>query len=303
MNFMNLLKNIFFFLLFLQLAPALLMGVKKQFSRYVEQKTSVAIVEIKGILTNSNDYNKQLHKYFSDPEIKAILIKMECPGGASGTSAAIFNEIRELKKEHPKPIVTLVENLCASGGYYIASATDRIIAPQAAIVGSIGAAMNYMFKLRDFVEQFKIHYTPITAGDFKCMTDPFCDLTPEQRALLQGVVSDTYEQFTQDVAQQRNLVLNQAPNWANGKIFTARQALKLGLVDEIGSASTAVKAIKELALIDGEIEWIKQDEPHGLLRMFGGSHQDDHDGSMFGEFMNALCDTVEHRYLAPRAAY
>jgi len=304
MNFWNYLKNIFLVLIFLQLAPSLIENIKKQYGRYLEPQTKVGVVPVRGILYDSAHYIKQLNTFFKDQSIKAILVRMESPGSAAGTGQAIYNEITALKKIYKKPIITLVENTCASGGYYIASATDYIIAPGQAIVGSIGTQLPYLFQLRQFIEDHKINYIPIKAGTYKSVGDPFIDMTPEEQALLQGVVNDSYQQFTEDIATARKLNLANAPIWADGKIFSGRQALKLGLIDELGSAHTAIKVLKEKALIETEIEWVKVPQKTGLLKLFGGSQEDD-SSSMFNSLVdsiaNRLCSFVETRYMTPRA--
>ena len=298
MTFYESLKNIFLILLFLQLAPVLVEGIRKQYSKYLEPKTSVALLPIKGILYDSSHYNKHLNKYFKNTNIKAILLKIECPGSASATGQAIFNEILALKKEYPKPIVALVENMCASGGYLIASACDHIVAPGSALIGSIGTSFPYFFQLREFVEQFKIHYAPLKAGTYKTATDPFTDLTAEEKTMLQELLDDSYQQFSEDIARQRKLSINTLNLWADGKIFTARQALKLGLIDELGSAYNVVKVIREKALIEGEIEWIKPMEPTGFFSLFGSQEEDD--GSMFSAIVNNFFTFLETRYCGPK---
>lgn len=300
MKLFDYLKNIFFILILLQFAPALIENIKKQYGNFLEPKTKVGVLSIKGVLYNSETYAKHLHKFFKNNDIKAILIKMECPGSAAGTGQAIFNEILSLKKEFPKPIIVLVENLCASGGYYIACAADTIIAPSSAIIGSIGTYLPYTFKLKDFIEQYKIHYVPIKAGKYKAMTDPFVDFTVEDKALLQNLLNDSYQQFTIDVAKARKLSLNTASEWADGKIFTARQGLKLGLIDQLGSAYNAIKIIKEKAIIDGEIEWVHPKTETGVFaRLFGAKGQDD-ENSIFTVLANNVCTFLENRYLTQR---
>jgi protease-4 len=297
MSLFDYLKNIFFILIILQVAPLLITNIMKQYSRYIEQRTKVAVLPIKGVLYDSAQLNKHLYTFFKNDDIKAILIKMECPGSAAGTGQALFNEIKSLKKEYPKPVIVLVENVCASGGYNIACAADSIIAPSSAIIGSIGTAFPNLFQLKEFVTQFKIGYVPITSGMYKTTTDPFSDLTPEQIAMLQGVTDDAYNQFIQDVAQARKLSLNKATEWANGKIFTGRQALTLGLIDEIGSAHNAAKKIKEKALIEGEIEWIHPPKKGGLMRLLGSANGDEaDDNSMFSSMINQFCAVLENRY-------
>ncbi len=296
MTLFEYLKNIFLILIFLQLAPSLLEGIRKQYFSYLEPKTKVGVLTITGILYDSSSYTRQLYHYFKKPEIKAILIKMNCLGSAAGTGQAIFNEIQMLKKEFPKPVVVLIENVCASGGYLIACSADRIISPPSAIIGSIG---NYFrsIQLREFCEQFKVKYTTVKAGTFKTIGDPFSDLTEEEKVLLQIIQNDAYRHFTQQVANARKLSLTNVKDWADGKIFTGLQAKKLGLIDEIGSAQNAIKALRKLALIEEkeEIEWVKPLRKSSLLSLVTGTEIQNYD-SLFTNALNNLCSFLETRY-------
>jgi len=300
MTFFDYLKNIFIIFIFLQIAPSMIKNIKKQYGRIISPKSRVGVINVKGVLYNSDFYNKHLNKFFKNKDIKAILVKMDCPGGASGTAQSIFNEIRSLKKQYNKPIVTLVENICASGGYYIACATDYIVAPPSAIVGSIGSAFQYLFQLKEFIEQYKIGYKSITAGKYKTTADPFVDMTPEQEKLLQAVLDNSYNQFTFDVAKNRKLSSKGKEQWAEGKILTGNQALKLGLIDKTGSAFDATEVIKEKALIEDEIEWVKPKIRTGLLGLLGGQDPQEENGSMFSTFANKICTFLENRYCSKK---
>lgn len=296
MTFFSLLKNIFLLLILLQFLPALINGIRKNYGKFITQKTEVAVLPIKGTLCDSAYYIKQLNQFFKDPEIKAILIKMDCPGGAAGTGQTIFNELLALKQEHPKHVEVLVENVCASAGYYIACAADHITAPGAALIGSIGTSIPYIFQLKEFIEQYKIKYTSIKAGEYKTMGDPFLTITPQETALLQAVTQDSYDQFVHDVAQQRSLIITQTNDWANGKIFTAKQAQALGLIDELGSLHTAIASLKDKALIDNEIEWIYAKEPS----LWSSWFSDEDDDGILHTTVNQICSTIENRYLIPK---
>lgn len=299
MSFFDYLKNIFFLLVFMQVLPFLFTGIRKQYSRFWEPKTSVGVISLKGVLYNSAPYTRQLHAFFKDPEIKAILIQMDCSGSAAGTGQAIFREIMEYKKEYSKPIITLVENVCASGGYWIATATDSIIAPETALVGSIGAYFPYLFQLKDFIEQYHIKYQSVKAGAYKSTTDPFTTMTPEERQMLQQALDDTYAQFSESVASARKLSLGTINEWADGKIFTGRQALNLGLIDHVGSLQTAIGVLKEKALIEGEIEWVRAQQPRNFWSYLFGNEEDD-DGSFVASAVKNVCTQLEQQYSAPR---
>jgi protease IV len=276
------LKNIFLFLLLLQFAPPLLNAIKKQYASYIQPKTKIGVVPIKGNLDDSSAYVGTLKKFFQDPEIKALVLKIECPGGSPGTSQAIFNEITHLKKYYKKTIITYAENVCASGGYYIAAATDHIICPASACIGNIGVVIRkpYLKELAQFV---KFRYDIIKSGEFKTIGDPFQDTTAAEQQLLQNLATDSYNQFLKDVSTCRpKLILKDAATWANGIIFTGQQALGKGLVDELGSQSTVEQTIRRLVPIEYEIEWVKPSHPVTFLSLLTGpSGDEDGDNSLF----------------------
>ena len=304
MTFFDHLKNIFIILIFLQIAPSLFEGIWRQYSKYVMPRPKFALIEIKGIMRNSDRTIKYLNRYFKNDSIKAIMLKMECPGSASGSAYAVFNEIMTLKKEYPaKPIITLVENVCASGGYYIACATDSIVAPACALIGSIGASLPFLFQLQDFIEEYKIKYVPIKAGTYKDATDPFVEISEGDKAMLQNVIDDTYNQFVQDVVDTRKVSLAEQKNWAEGRLFTGRQARANGLIDLVGSASDALTLLKEKALIekDVEVEWVRPVKRTGIWSLFSKGQEDEESKSMFfSSLANSLCNTFENRYLTKR---
>lgn len=275
--------------------PTISKHLKDFYQTYLDPKPSVAVITIKGVLYDSSDYTRYLHKYFKDDDIKAIVLKIECPGSAAGTGQAIFNEILTLKKKHPKPIITLVENMCASGGYYIACATDHIIASSAAIVGSIGTCIPYLFQFKKFMDEHHIDYVSLKSGAYKTATDPFTTATPEEKAMLQELLDDTYEQFTRDVARQRTVAMNDRDSWANGKIFTGSQALALGLIDEVGAVSAALAVIQEKALIENmkDVRWVKPPKKTGLYAWLDDSS--DKEG-LFSHLLGSVCTFLEQRY-------
>lgn len=295
-------KNIFFIVLFFLLIPFLPL-IKEQISHFYmlhfDPRTQVGVIPIKGVLYNAHEYTKQLQKFFKDESIKAILLKIECPGGASGTAQVIFNEINALKLEHPtKFIMTLVDdNVCASGAYYIACATDYIIAPGAALIGGIGVRFNSLlyFQLKDLLEAYNIKYKPIKAGTYKNMTDPLADRSPQETGLLQELLNDTYKQFTQDVAQHRRISLKNVAQWADGKLFTGVLAKEVGLIDEVGSFSAAVKVIKERTLIEGEINWVYPPRQTGLFRLFE-SGEESISEQWIQSVVSSVCKALESRY-------
>lgn len=263
------LKNLFLIIILLQIAPPLIKSIIAQYSRILEPHTKVAYMDISGFLYDSSYYARHLRDYFKQSDIKAIVLKIETPGGAAGTSENIAHEIEMLKQEYPKPLVTFVENICTSGGYYIACVSDHIIAAPSALIGSIGSAIPYQFKVNEFLEKYDINYVPITAGKFKGSTDPFSPENSEGTAMLQSVADDSYANFKEHVIKYRSLVSEKNESqWAQGIIVTGRQALKRGLIDEVGSQTTVINKIKELAVIAEEIEWIQPVRSTGLAALF-----------------------------------
>lgn len=286
------LKNIFFLLILIQLVPLFIQNIKRQYSEFIDPKTEVGALTISGVVYDSSYYTKSLRKFFKNQDIKAILVKIESAGAAAGSAEAIANEISVLKKEFPKPIVCLCENLCTSGSYYIAVATDYIISPPSALIGSIGTKIPYQFKLHELLETLKIQYIPIAAGSYKEATDPFVKATPEQIEQLQQVTNDSYQNFINHVAKHRpKLTLASSAQWAEGKIFTARQALKLGLIDELGSLTNSIKKIKEMASIEGDIDWVEPTtQKYFLSWLFGSPTRD----SEFSAMKSMLISMAQH---------
>jgi len=259
MQLSTVLKNLILLALLAVLLPHVV-GVVRQLGDFghIGTGSRVAVVPIKGALADSSCYAEQLRDHFKAADIKAILLKFDCPGGAQGTGEALFNELQIFKREYRKPVIALVENLCTSAGYLVACAADAIVASPSAVVGSIGTLLPCQFKLHDFLAQHHIGYTPIKAGDYKMAGDMFVPTTPEDEALLQGVVDDAYDQLVRTVATQRRLSPDTRDAWANGRIFTGMRAKQIGLIDAIGSLQTAADIIRQEALIDGEIEWVEE---------------------------------------------
>jgi len=246
MTLYEFLKNIILILIFANITPFLIKNLKSQYRYFLEPCTYIGILTIKGPLSDSAAYTKHLHTFFKDPLIKGIILKIDCFECAAGTSQIIFNEIQQFKKENPKPIITLIENTCISGGYLIASACDYIIAPETAIIGGIGS-YQHPEQLTSFLNLSAMNYfvKPVSSEE---------PVNNQNNANAHEI----YQQFTKQVANSRKLSLATVSNWANTKLFTGKQACSLGLVNAIGSMHTVIAILKEKALIDGEIEWIEK---------------------------------------------
>jgi protease IV len=300
-KFSDYLKNIFWLLIILQLAPTLVRTIKLQYEPYLEAKSKVGVISIKGTITDSTNHIHDIRKFFENEEIKAIVLKIESPGGAPGASQALFNEIKELKKNvSPKFVLALVQNIACSGGYYIACAADYIIATPSAFVGSIGAYIAHPY-VKEFIESHKLKYEFIKSGTYKTVGSPFTDLSADQKSYLQGITDNTYYQFLQDVKNQRAKakLSHDHKLWADGKLFTGEQALKLGLIDQLGSQSNAIQVLKEHAPITGKIEWVKPEHKMGLLQALFASPDVQEPESALETACKTMCQVIETRYCTP----
>lgn len=266
-------KTFFFLLLLVQFAPVMLMSIKKQYAQLLEPSTKVGLIIISGMLTDADYYEKNLKRFFKDPEIKSIVLHFKNGiGGVAGTAQTLFYDIKELKTGQSKPIITFVENSCVSAAYYVACATDYIVATPSAFIGSIGVYIPQPH-FKDFIEQFKISYSVVKTGKYKTVGDPFLATTPEQEALLQSLTNDTYEHFVRDVSQSRpKLATLPSTEYAEGKIFTGHQAL-IGLIDEMGGMMTVERVIREKVSVEGKIEWVRPQPTSALARLFGASEE------------------------------
>ena len=259
-------------LMFISIAPALIVNIKNQYQNLLKPSVNVACVKINCEIKEAESYCKQLTEYFKNKSVKAILLEIDSPGGISGSSQAIFNEIQCLKKDHPKPIVVLSNIACTSGAYYIACTADHIVTTPSAFVGSIGTVIGF-FNIHDVLKKYNVTYVDKHSGNYKTTGSPYLPLSTEHEKMLQELNESTYNQFITDVASCRKLSLKDADKWANGRTFTGEQALKLGLIDAIGSKYNAIKKIKELALIKEEenINWLQEKEPNAFAKFLANN--------------------------------
>ncbi len=265
-TFLGLLKNIFFLLLFLQVLPFLITGVKGSLDEMLHDKSEVGYMVMRGEIVDSGWYASQIQDLEESPDIRGLIIRIDSPGGFPGSSQAIFRELLAFKNK--KPVVVLAENMCASGAYYVACAASKIITNPSTLVGSIGTVMRVP-NVKELLDSWKIKNVCIQSGEFKTAADPFKELKNEDLDHLQGVSDDTYQQFVADVAAQRGLDLAQHEAWANGRVFTGAQAHALGLVDELGSYRDAVAAMaKILALTPADIRLVSVKKPMGGMLKF-----------------------------------
>ncbi|HEX9190939.1 MAG TPA: signal peptide peptidase SppA [Candidatus Deferrimicrobiaceae bacterium] len=209
----------------------------------------VAVIPVKGMISDSEPVIEQLKKFGKDESVKAIVLRIESPGGGVGPSQEIYEEVKKVAVK--KPVLTSMGALTASGGYYIACATQKVFANPGTMTGSIGVLMPFM-NLRELAEKVGLRGMTVKSGEYKDIGSPLRDMKPDERALLQGVVDNVHLQFVNAVAEGRNLPREDVMRIADGRIFTGEQAKALGLVDVLGNLEDAVAEAGRMGKIPGE---------------------------------------------------
>ncbi len=288
-NIFSIIKNVFIIFILLQFIPGVISQLKKAFTEYTTPKTHVGQINIAGIISDSSFYVKKIKNFLKNDDIKALLVRIESPGGIPGSCQAIYEELKKFNDK--KPVVALVENVCASGAYYVASAATKIISPASSLIGSIGVYLQ-LPNVKKLLEKWDIKFKFIQSGKFKTAGSPFQDLTIEDEEYFQNLANENYNQFIKDVANSRKLNLNSHKTWADGKIFLATQAQKLNLIDEIGSQTDAENLIKEIANIDTDIKLVKARKKRTIWSMLTQEQDDDdQDFGMSAKFADFLYQT------------
>jgi protease-4 len=202
----------------------------------------------------------QLDEAESNPDVKAILIRVNSPGGSAAASQEIYEELKKVEK----PVVVSVSETCASGAYYISAAADSIIANRSSSVGSIGVIMQIP-NFEGLFEQLGIEYVTIKQGEFKDVGSPDRPITEEEASMLEAQLKEIYEQFISDVADSRGMEISEVRELATGWVYLGTEALDLGLIDQIGNYKDAIEAAAELGGIKGEPVVIKQEYSYSLM--------------------------------------
>jgi protease IV len=213
------------------------------------RRPKVAVLPITGLITDSREIIDQLKAFAKDDSVKAIVLRINSGGGGVGPSQEIYAEVRKLRGK--KIILTSMGALAASGGYYIACASEKIYANPGTITGSIGVIMP-LINVKELAEKIGIRGMELKSGRFKDIGSPLQDMSPEERTLLQGVIDNVHAQFVNAVTEGRDLPLEEVVEIADGRIFSGEQAMTLRLVDALGTQEDAVAEAGKLAGIVGE---------------------------------------------------
>ena len=252
-------------LLFLALILLALVGISSITSEWVQQgtKNRIGIVDITGLITDSQYITNQVKKFRQDKRIRGIILRIDSPGGAVGPSQEIYNEVLKTR-ESGKTIYASMGALAASGGYYIASAAEKIFANPGTLTGSIGVIMAFS-NAKGLMEKIGLQPEIVKAGEYKDIGSPARAMTQKERNLLQSVVTDVHQQFIEAVASGRDISVAEVTKIADGRILTGRQAYSLNLVDQLGGLQVSIDQLAHKVGIIGSPKIIKETPRVGFL--------------------------------------
>ena len=229
-------------------------------------KEGVAIVRVEGPILDSYQTVEELKTFADDPLVKAIVIRIDSPGGGVAPSQEIYNAVKRVRRENNKTVVASMGTVAASGGYYIAVATDRILANPGTLTGSIGVIMQ-MANFQELLEKIGVKSVVVKTGKFKDLGSPFRPMVEEERQLLESVMNDTLSQFIEAVADGRSMDTAEVEQLADGRVFTGRQARSVLLIDEIGDLQDAIKLAGELGGIEGTPRVLETTKPFSFQEL------------------------------------
>ncbi len=209
----------------------------------------VAVLRVEDVILDDQTYLDSITAIKNDSQIKAVVLRIESPGGAVGPSQELYSELKQLGEE--KPVVASIGNVGASGGYYIACAAEKIYANPGSITGSIGVVAQFV-SYEKLLQWAMVDVEVIKSGEFKDIGSPFREMTDADRQYIQELIDNVYTQFKDAVGESRGLDAAQMDKVAEGKIYTGAQARELGLVDELGTINDAVDYVSESVGITGK---------------------------------------------------
>lgn len=241
----------------------------------------IGVVDLEGLIVTPEVVVRQLKRFGDDDSIKAIILHINTPGGGVAATEEIYQEVRRIEQEKHKKVIASVETVGASGGYFVASACDKIFADQGSIVGSIGVIAEWV-NYGDLLHWAKLKDVTMKAGKLKDAGSPTRPMTPEEQAYFQGLLDNMHTQFIHAVADGRHLKVPDVQAIADGRVWTGDQALPLHLIDQVGDFRAAVKYTAKSVGIKGEPELARPaKERRTLLDL------------LFGDISNFLPDRVK----------
>jgi len=256
---------------FLLLILALVVGVLGYLAGvglfYVERGPGVAVLEIQNAIYDDEPILDQLEQLLENPDTRALVIHVDSPGGAIAAVEEVYNAL-ERAKAGGLPVVASMGALATSGGYFVCLPAERVFANRSTITGSIGVLVEY-YSIEGLLNKIGVESQTVTSGEYKGLGSWAQPLTESQRQHMQSIVNDFHEFFVEVVSDDRHLDIDRVRQWADGRVFTGKQAVEMGLVDEIGGLKTAIAFAGERAHLEGEPRVIHVDERTvSLIQMF-----------------------------------
>jgi len=230
--------------------------------------SKVALVKVEGPIVEAMSIVDEINGYVKNESVKAIVLRVNSPGGGVVPSQEISDAVKKAASQ--KKVIVSMGALAASGGYYISAPATRIIANPGTITGSIGVIMEVP-NVKGLMDKVGVKTEVIKSGKHKDIASPFRGIGREEREILQTVMDDVHSQFISAVSEGRKIPVDKVREIADGRVFSGRQAVKAGLVDELGDLDYAVKAAAKMAGIKGEPELITKKEKSSILDLFTGS--------------------------------
>jgi len=233
----------------------------------------IAVVEINDVIISSEKTVGQIKKFREDKSVKAIIIRINSPGGGVAASQEIYEEVKRTR-DSGKLVVVSMGSIAASGGYYIACGSNVIVANPGTLTGSIGVIMRFL-TIKDLADKLGIKETTVKSGELKDSGDPFREVNEKDMAYFQDVIDNSFLQFIEMVARERKMDIDTLKQYANGRVFTGLQAKNIGLIDSLGTFEDAIRITSKMAGIEGEPRIIRERKKFSIFEEILGTRIED----------------------------
>lgn len=242
-------------------------------AQFFSRQEGIGVVELNGIIISPEETIESLTTFRRDKKIKAVILRIESPGGAVGASQEIFEEVK--RTNAVKPVIASLGSVGASGGYYAALGAERIIASPGTLTGSVGVILRFT-NLEELFDKVGYKSEVVKSGLMKDLGAPDRAMTPAERALLQDLIDNVHEQFVRAVVNRRAIPEEKVKKLADGRIFSGEQALRSGLIDKLGNLTDAVIEAAQLANLDPDEPNLvyPEQKKYSLLSLITGEVKD-----------------------------
>jgi len=266
-----------------------------------DKRDKIGIIEVSGAIENSKEVLEDIREVYEEPSFKAVIVRIESPGGAVGASHEIYEALMRLRER--KPVIASMQNMAASGGYYIASAANTIFANPGTLTASIGVIVQAP-DISKLMQWAQLDMNVLTAGERKDVLSPFRPMRDKERAEMKVLLDDIHEGFINAVAQGRKKPAEEILPWADGRILTGRQAKEVGLVDELGGFEQAIVHTAERIDMKGKPRIVYLKREKGMFELLFGPSPQQQTQLLVREAMKAALNTaVEEMQEVPKLRY